>query len=415
MQRKPTAFIISLICISTLLAVMQLNLPRATAGPIPTPAPDVSYTWNVLASSGDVWWFNNAYGDEGHHAIETGGRITYNLTGKYPNDASWSIISGNVWYGNFSIYYANATLNWTKTNCSSTEVGSNLVLSVYSWQGSLIAPSNWSQNKIDMESQPADHFLYRDISDTIIIDYTYGGQITHMEYNKTTSVLTYAKTSAFGLSLEIQLAGLASLPVAALSVNESTLVEDFPVQFTDMSFAGVRPYVYSWDFGDGYSSPSQNPSHVYASPGSYNVNLTITDAASNTSSQILSIVVQADTLPTADFIMTGTPGVNKPLVFTSTSHGGNIGLTFTWNFGDGSPVSHLQNVTHTFNRTGSFTVTLTVRDVDGDEDTKTQVIVIQAEIPGADIVLVTTCVLLTAGITATIVSRKISRSKRQES
>nr|MDO8086921.1 PKD domain-containing protein [Candidatus Sigynarchaeum springense] len=392
----------------------QISTSYVIASQITTPAPGASYKWNVLQSSGDVWWFNNSWGDEGHHAIEVDGTITYNLTGSYPNDAGWSAISGDVWYGNLSIYYANATLNWTNTNCSSTEVGSNFVLSVYSWQGSLVAPSNWTQNYLDMVAQPADNFSFRDLSGTIIIDYAYGGQVTHLEYNKTNSVLTYAKTSAFGFSLEIQLAGLSSLPTAALSVNESTLIQGFPVQFTDQSFAGVRPFTYSWDFGDSSSSSNQNPSHVYASPGNFDVNLTITDAASNKTSQILHIVVQADVEPAADFIITGSPGVGVTLLFTSTSHGGNIGLAYTWNFGDGSPVSHQQNVTHVFSKTGSFTVTLTVQDVDGDIDTYSQVVVIPGEVPGADPSLIVIASVLFVGIMAMMVSRKTTRNKRHE-
>ena len=33
-----------------------------------------------------------------------------------------------------------------------------------------------------------------------------------------------------------------------------------------------------WDFGDGQTSTLQNPSHVYATPGSYTVTLTVTNS-----------------------------------------------------------------------------------------------------------------------------------------
>lgn len=396
-----------MIGLSAIVMAAQINTPRVKAAEIPTPATGVSYTWNVLASSGDVnWWVNT---NRGHYAIEKNGTIVCDLTGTYPNDVPWSSITGDVWYGNISIFYENKTLNGTITNCSSTEAGYALSLSVSGWIGGLIAPSNWTQNQIVMTAEPADNFLYRDLSGTIVIDYTLGGQTTHLEYNKSTSVLTYAKTLAWGFVMEIQLASLSSLPVAALAVNASTLVQGMPVQFTDQSFAGLRPYTYLWDFNDSYTSSIQNPAHVYSSAGSYNVNLTITDAASNKSSQVLGIVVQVDTYPVADFIMTGTPDVGVVLMFNNTSYGGNIGLTYTWNFGDGSPVSHLQNVTHSFNRKGSFTVTLTVRDVDGDIDEHTQVIVLLEAVPGAEPGLVAIALLLSVGFMAVIISRKVSR------
>ena len=34
---------------------------------------------------------------------------------------------------------------------------------------------------------------------------------------------------------------------------------------------------YSWNFGDGYTSSQQNPTHNYSSAGSYSVSLTVVD------------------------------------------------------------------------------------------------------------------------------------------
>ncbi len=48
------------------------------------------------------------------------------------------------------------------------------------------------------------------------------------------------------------------------------------VNFTDLSTGS--PTSWSWNFGDGGTSTAQNPSHVYAAAGSYNVTLTATNA-----------------------------------------------------------------------------------------------------------------------------------------
>jgi len=47
------------------------------------------------------------------------------------------------------------------------------------------------------------------------------------------------------------------------------------VQFTDKSGSYLGITTWLWDFGDGSTSSEQNPSHVYASGGSYEVTLTI--------------------------------------------------------------------------------------------------------------------------------------------
>lgn len=64
-------------------------------------------------------------------------------------------------------------------------------------------------------------------------------------------------------------------------------------------------------------------------------------------------------------VAAGTPlSGNAPLWtnFTGQGTGGNPPYSFSWNFGDATGPSTLQDPTHTFNRSGNFTVTLTVTD-----------------------------------------------------
>ncbi|MEM7103207.1 MAG: PKD domain-containing protein, partial [Bacteroidota bacterium] len=60
-------------------------------------------------------------------------------------------------------------------------------------------------------------------------------------------------------------------PVANFSVANSGLTANF----TDLSTG--NPTSWMWDFGDGNSSTSQNPSHTYTNAGSYTVCLTVTN------------------------------------------------------------------------------------------------------------------------------------------
>lgn len=72
------------------------------------------------------------------------------------------------------------------------------------------------------------------------------------------------------------------------------------VQFTDISTGSPRSW--EWNFGDGYTSNEENPLHVYESPGTYAVTLTIT-GLSGTSSTTKNNYITVTPGPT----YTGTP------------------------------------------------------------------------------------------------------------
>lgn len=48
-----------------------------------------------------------------------------------------------------------------------------------------------------------------------------------------------------------------------------------PVSFTSTSISGLPISSYSWNFGDGGTSNLQNPTHIYTTPGTYTVSLSI--------------------------------------------------------------------------------------------------------------------------------------------
>lgn len=48
------------------------------------------------------------------------------------------------------------------------------------------------------------------------------------------------------------------------------------ILFIGNASGGIKPYNWSWDFGDGYNSFEQNATHNYSTEGEYIVNLTVT-------------------------------------------------------------------------------------------------------------------------------------------
>lgn len=67
-----------------------------------------------------------------------------------------------------------------------------------------------------------------------------------------------------------------SSPVAGFTADKTSGSYPLTITFTDTSSG--YPASYSWNFGDGGSSTSQNPVHTYASAGTYTVSLTVTNS-----------------------------------------------------------------------------------------------------------------------------------------
>lgn len=70
--------------------------------------------------------------------------------------------------------------------------------------------------------------------------------------------------------------GCTPLVTANFSGTPTSGAAPLTVNFTDLSTGS--PTSWSWNFGDGGTSTAQNPSHAYASAGTYNVTLTATNA-----------------------------------------------------------------------------------------------------------------------------------------
>src|SRR3954467_1818981 len=105
------------------------------------------------------------------------------------------------------------------------------------------------------------------------------------------------------------------------------------VAFTDLSTN--TPTSWAWDFGDGGTSTVQNPTHTYATPGTYTVKLsTKTDKGciSDTSSKQVII----NPLPSAKFGFSAPDCISKDITFSDSSiaNAGNITL-WKWDLGDG--------------------------------------------------------------------------------
>ena len=129
------------------------------------------------------------------------------------------------------------------------------------------------------------------------------------------------------------------------------------IQFSDQTTGG--PTSWSWTFGDGTSSPVQNPVKTYLSAGSYNVTLTVANASATTSTTRTVVVASGSggSIPLqAEFALSSNPiGAGATLSLTDQSTGSPT--SWIWSFGDGT-TSTLRHPTHVYNSAGTYTITL---------------------------------------------------------
>jgi PKD repeat protein len=170
----------------------------------------------------------------------------------------------------------------------------------------------------------------------------------------------------------------------AYNTSTSNVDEDYSVVVFNASESDDADSMisdYAWDFGDGNTDTGDVVSHIFADPGEFSIQLTVTDAAGNSGSSTTIITVNDIELPRAAFnwSYTNDTGGNVagaaveglPTHFNAggTDDNSDGPLTYTWDFGDGTNGTGV-TVDHTFNETRdeAFNVILEVTDASGNKD-----------------------------------------------
>lgn len=133
-----------------------------------------------------------------------------------------------------------------------------------------------------------------------------------------------------------------------------------PVRFSDSSFFASGPIEeWAWDFGDGGTATTQNPSHIFNAPGSYQVQLVVRGAGTCYDTIVRQVELLAS--PQVDFT-TLTTCVGDSTYFLDQSlpgfSGGSLS-SWLWDFGDSSTAT-VRNPVHFFPAAGQDTVLLAV-------------------------------------------------------
>jgi len=143
------------------------------------------------------------------------------------------------------------------------------------------------------------------------------------------------------------------------------------IDFTSTSLN--NPVVWAWDFGDGNTSPFENPSHSYGAAGIYTV--TFIASTANACSDTATAVIEVFENPVADF-MVDTVCLGIPTLFGNQSTGA---VSYFWTFGNQSNSSNADQPGYIFFDTaGVYNVTLVATSLEGCSDTISQPAVVAA-------------------------------------
>lgn len=190
---------------------------------------------------------------------------------------------------------------------------------------------------------------------TSAADYTYGSPGTYR-----VSLTVYAADGTSAATSRTITTG-SNGPNPSFNAPASGVVGR-PVSFTDTTAGSGN--AESWNFGDDTATGTgPGPQHTYSGAGAYTVTLALTDSLGQVAYTSKQVLVRNP--PRAAFAVTTAHRVKgSPVKFSSTgssSPNGSI-TSYAWNFGDGSAAGSGASPKHTFKRSGTFTVRLTVTD-----------------------------------------------------
>ncbi len=186
-----------------------------------------------------------------------------------------------------------------------------------------------------------------------------GNHVLNIQFKDTTGLWSVVLSEPFTKN---------PLPIAAFTASNIAICLGDSVTFSNQSFDADS---FLWNFGDGNISGAFEPVHYYNQSGNYTVSLTAIDTTSGIDSTLAVnsyIAVYGD--PVAQFTYTSSIG---EVSFSNTS---SNGVSYYWDFGDGTSSSNLQNPVHNYTNNGSFTVMLVTSNM-CDTDTVYQNILIQ--------------------------------------
>ncbi len=169
---------------------------------------------------------------------------------------------------------------------------------------------------------------------------------------------------------------LYPVPEATFTADKMSGCVPLTVYFLPMVF---QPgFQYSWSFGENQSiSTSGNPSHIFQSPGSYDISLTVENQYGCTSTETISHMINAYPVPLASFNANPiTTSILKPEIeFYNNSDGA---VNYLWSFGDGDSSNNI-NPVHNYPAPGNYTIQMIAVSNHGCKDSISMTVMVNDE------------------------------------
>jgi PKD repeat protein len=163
---------------------------------------------------------------------------------------------------------------------------------------------------------------------------------------------------------------VAPVPVASFTTANSCLGDSTSLTNNSTISSGTIDYV--WDFGDGSSSTSSNPKHLYAAAGSYTITLTAT--SDNFCEDIYTSTVTIYPMPTAYFAATNNC-YGQSITFNNYSTISSATLSYLWDFDDANS-STTTSPSHMYSASGMYNVKLLATSAFGCKDSVTTAVTV---------------------------------------
>ena len=161
----------------------------------------------------------------------------------------------------------------------------------------------------------------------------------------------------------------ASVPIADAG-DDQTIVEDTLVKFDgSASYDNVGIISYVWTFTDGkiQSLEGAKVEYYFETPGEYLITLKVTDAENNSSTDSITVIVQAKAAFIIEVQNKENAVENNPIIFNAINSSDTDGIVnYCWNFGDNTIKNTSDpSVAHVYTEPGNYTVELLVTDITG--------------------------------------------------
>jgi PKD repeat protein len=145
---------------------------------------------------------------------------------------------------------------------------------------------------------------------------------------------------------------VANDPPIVTALSDKTGTEGVSLSFSASAIdPDGDPLTYYWHFGDGTYASGQSVTHVYTVRGDYTFAVYVDDGSGHNETQSATAHITAVPVltPLEDQLI--TEGVVWTFEASATDADGDT-ITYTWDFGDGSPLEVGQTVTHAYPITG---------------------------------------------------------------